>query len=106
MLGEIFLQSLMVIVQVVMLVVGGYLVHYIKIKVDKEKFYFFYSLSKTIVISVEQMIGPGHGVDKKQEAVQALKNLTKGKLSGEQMDRMIEAAVYEMNGMLRIDRSV
>ncbi|MCG8500748.1 MAG: phage holin [Firmicutes bacterium] len=106
MLNGILLQSLMLIIQAAILIVGVYIVQYIRLRLAKERFYFVYSLAKTVVISVEQMIGPGRGADKKQEALQVLKNLTKGKLSDEQMDRVIEAAVYEMNGMLRIDRSI
>jgi len=98
---ELVIELLTILVQIVVVAVGGFVIQYIKSKIGEEKLKLYLSYAKTVVTSVEQTIGGGHGVDKKQEAVQALKNITKGKLSDEQIDRLIEAAVYEMNVLLK-----
>lgn len=97
MIKEILLDLLMIIVQIIIVVLGGYTVNFIKAKIGEENFNQYYRLVKTIVMAVEQVFGEGKGADKKQEAVATLKNLTNGKLSDEQLDYLIEAIVGEMN---------
>ncbi len=97
MLTQIISETLLILIQLIILIIGGVIIQYVREKIGEENFQLLYSLSKTVVIAVEQSIGAGHGADKKQEALQTLRNLTRGKLTEEQLERMIEAAVYEMN---------
>lgn len=100
---ELITQILTMVVQVIIPIVGGYIINYLRIKVGTEKLNQYYKLSKTVVDSVEQTFGSGNGADKKEEAIQALRLLSKGRLSEDQIERMIEAAVYETNTLLKIN---
>ncbi|WHH58366.1 phage holin [Petroclostridium sp. X23] len=100
MFEELITQLLSVLIQILVLAVGTYIIQFIRAKVGEEKLNTYYSYSKMVVTAIEQIFGGGNGADKKQEAMQVLRNLTKGKLSDEQLDKLIEAAVYEMNQVL------
>lgn len=100
---ELLTEVLIILIQVIGVIVGGFLIRYIKDKIGEESFKNYYSIAKIVVAAVEQTIGAGHGADKKQEAIQVLRNLTKWKLTDEQADKIIEAAVYEMNQILRMN---
>ncbi len=97
MLMQIISETLLILIQLIILIIGGVVIQYVREKIGEENFRLMYSLSKTVVTAVEQSIGAGNGADKKQEALQTLRNLTKGKLTEDQLDKMIEAAVFEMN---------
>ncbi|NLY43697.1 MAG: phage holin [Clostridiaceae bacterium] len=100
MFGEWIMEVLTILVQVALLIVGGYIVQFIGIKIEGEKLNNYYSIAKKVVTALEQTIGGGNGPDKKQEAIQALKSMIKEKLSDEEIDKLIEAAVFEMNRLL------
>ena len=103
MIGELLAELLTVLIQILILIVGGYAIQYIRAKIGEQNLKVYCSLAKTVVTAIEQTIGGGHGADKKQEAVQVLKNFTKGKLTDEQIDKIIEAAVYEMKQILKMN---
>ena len=94
---ELLLQVFQVIVQVVIIALGGYLINFLKSKVGAENLNKYYSIIKMVVMGVEQAFGPGNGVDKKVETLQIIKKLIKNKLCEEQINSLIESAVFEMN---------
>lgn len=98
---ELITQILTTIVQLIITIVGGFLINYLMAKIWNEKFNRYHSLARMVVCSVEQTLGDGKGADKKEEAIQALRSLSKNKLSEDQIDRLIEASVHEMNRVIK-----
>ncbi|ABY92081.1 hypothetical protein JCM16816_21740 [Thermoanaerobacter brockii subsp. lactiethylicus] len=89
-------------VQLGIMVVLGYLIDYLNTKIGMEKMKRYYEIAKTFVQAVEQQIGPGKGPDKKTEVFNLLKKVIGNKLTDEEIDKLIEAAVFEMNYILKL----
>jgi LL-H family phage holin len=98
---ELLTEIFVLLVQVIILVLGGFIINFLRISIGKDKFNYYHSLAKTVINSIEQTFGGGNGADKKEEAIQAIKSITKGKLSNDQIERIIEASVFEMNILLK-----
>lgn len=101
MLENLLYQVLLVVIQVVIVAVGGFLVNYLRAKVGTEKLSKYYDMVKKIVMAVEQSLGPGNGADKKEEAVQLVKNVMGNRMTETQIETFIETAVFEMNMLLK-----
>jgi len=93
---------IMTILTAGVMVVLGYLIDYLNTKIDMEKMKRYYEIAKTFVQAVEQQIGPGKGPDKKTEVFNLLKKVIGNKLTDEEIDKLIEAAVFEMNYILKL----
>jgi len=100
-LQDLLVQLLIVIVQIAIVTIGGYIINFLKARIGNENFNKYYSLIKNIVMGVEQSLGPGNGPDKKAEVIQLIKKMTDNKLSDEQINSLIESAVFEMNLLLK-----
>lgn len=103
-LQEAVTSILLIIIQLIIAILGGILMNYLRTKIGSEKMNQYAEIAKTVVKATEQTLGSGNGSDKKAESMQMIKQLTKNKLSEEQIDRLIEAAVYEMNTLLKINK--
>lgn len=79
---------------------GVYLIRFLSNKIGQDKLTAFYQLAKTIVMALEQTNPDMAGIDKKALAVAKLVELTGGKISEADADRLIEAAVYEVKKLL------
>lgn len=100
-LQETVTEVLIIIIQIVITILGGLLMNYLRTKIGIEKMNQYTEIAKTVVKATEQTLGSGNGADKKAESMQIIKHLTKNKLSDDQIERLIEAAVYEMNVLLK-----
>ncbi|WP_373599623.1 phage holin [Paraclostridium bifermentans] len=100
-MSETVIELLLSIVSLVITIVGGYLVGYLKRAIGTTKLKEYYSIAKTIVMSIEQTQGTLIGEEKKKLAVDKLIQVTNGKLNEEEIDRLIEAAVYEIKKMIK-----
>lgn len=98
---EQILQVLLGIVSIVISIGGGFVINYIKNKVGNEKLQQYYFLIKTVVMSIEQVYGDLDGEDKKALAIAKIKELVNGALTDDEIDRLIEAAVYEVKKLLQ-----
>lgn len=98
---SLLFELLLIIVQVAIVVVGGYVVSYLKAKVGTENFNKYYGMIKSIVMGIEQTFGAGNGADKKTEAVQLIEKIAGNKLSEDQINTLIESAVFEMNLVIK-----
>lgn len=87
-------------VQLIIMVALGYLIDYLSTKIGMEKLKRYYEIAKTFVQAVEQQMGPGNGPDKKTQVFNLLKKVIGNKLTDEEIDKLIEAAVFEMNYVL------
>lgn len=76
--------------------VGVYLIKYLDIKIYHDTFDHYYQLAKTIVMSLEQINTYMSGEDKKTLATARFTELTDGRISELDADRLIESAVYEI----------
>ncbi|HHV75525.1 MAG TPA: phage holin [Thermoanaerobacterium sp.] len=98
---ELVMTILTAGVQLAVMAALGYAINFINAKIGTENTKKYYNLAKTVVTAIEQQIGPGKGPDKKSEAIAVIKELTKNKLSDEEINVLIEAAVKEMNLVLK-----
>lgn len=98
---ELVMTILTAGVQLAVMAALGYAINFINAKIGTENTKKYYNLAKTVVTAIEQQIGNGKGPDKKAEAIAVIKELTKNKLSDEEINVLIEAAVKEMNMVLK-----
>jgi len=88
-------------VKIVVMAALGYAINFINTKIGTENTKKYYNIAKNVVMAVEQQIGNGKGPDKKAEAIAIIKQLTKNKLTDDEINILIEAAVKEMNIVLK-----
>ena len=98
---DLLTQILTVVIQVAIVAIGGYFINFLRAKVGTENLNKYYSIIKMIVMGVEQTFGSGNGADKKAEAIQTIKKIIGNKLSDQQINTLIESAVFEMNNLLK-----
>jgi LL-H family phage holin len=98
---DLIMQIALYTVQLFILATLTYAISYLKQKLGNEKTAQAYNLVKNIVLAVEQSLGPGKGADKKQEAIAYIKKLLGNTLSDDEINVLIEAAVKEMNMVLK-----
>lgn len=73
--------------------------HNLKDKVGKERWQVFMDIARSVVKAMEQVYGAGEGKKKKQEAMEYLTKYLH--LSEEDADKLIEAAVWELNHLMK-----
>lgn len=89
-------------IQLLIMLVMGYVINYLNTKIGTEKMKKYYEMAKTFVKAVEQEFGSGNGADKKAEVFSMLKQLIGNKLTDDEINKLIEAAVFEMNYILKL----
>lgn len=99
MIQDLWIEACAVIFQLIIIILGIIYIHDFHLKAKMEQTTQFSIYAKIITASVEQTLGSGNGADKKEEARQALKAFTRGKLSEIELEHFIEGAVYEMNSL-------
>lgn len=98
---ELVMQIAIYTIQLFVLVVLSYIISYLKQKLSDEKLKQAYNMVKNVVLAVEQATGPGKGADKKAEAIAYIKKLVGNTLTDDEINILIEAAVKEMNMVLK-----
>ncbi len=103
---DVLFQALVYLIQAVIVVVGTLLARYIrkkeellKQKIGQERYLLLYEVAQNVVKAIEQMFGAGQGELKKSEAVKFL--MQNFKLTEDEAEKLVEAAVYEMNKVLK-----
>ena len=81
---------------------GGYLVNFLRQKIGTEELTYYYEMSKQVVMAIEQANPQLAGFDKKELAVNKLVQLSNNKITDQQADMLIEAAVYDIKKLLSI----
>ena len=81
---------------------GGYLINFLRQKIGTEELTKYYEMSKQIVMAIEQANPQLAGIDKKELAVNKLVQLSNNKITDQQADMLIEAAVYDIKKLLSI----
>ncbi|MGB9680305.1 MAG: phage holin [Thermoanaerobacteraceae bacterium] len=101
-MNNLIMQILTAGVQLIIMVVLGYAIDYLRTKIGLDKMKKYYELAKTFVYAIEQEFGSGNGLEKKAEVINLLRKALGNKLSDEEIDKLIEAAVFEMNYILNL----
>ncbi|AAM25559.1 MAG: hypothetical protein XD49_0774 [Caldanaerobacter subterraneus] len=99
---ELIMTILTAGIQLLVMVVLGYLIDYLSTKIGMEKLKRYYEIAKAFVQAVEQQVGSGNGPIKKEQVFKLLKKVIGNKLTDEEIDKLIEAAVFEMNYVLKL----
>lgn len=94
------INLLITLIALVIGIVGSYLIKYLNNKIDHDKLNYYYEITKTVVMSLEQVNPNMSGEDKKNLALAKLIELTGGKINSEDANRLIESAVYEIKKLL------
>ena len=79
---------------------GGYLVNFLRNKIGNDKLYSYYQMAKQVVMYIEQANPQLAGFDKKELAFKKLMEVTNNKITEQQADILIEAAVYDIKKLL------
>lgn len=98
---EMIMELLLVIIQVIVVAVGGYFLSWIKEKIGETNYNKTYTVVKKIVQAVEQEFGALLGEERKCKAITMIRQRLGDKLSEEEITTLIEAAVFEMNLILK-----
>lgn len=91
---------LLSILTAVITIGGGFVINYLKKKIDNEKLETYYNLAKQVVMFVEQTNPDLLGSAKKELAVSKILELTNNKITKEQAETLIESAVYEIKKLI------
>lgn len=90
-----------IIIAVAMALITAYLVPFLNSLAKNEKYARLVDFVETAVTAAEQTIkGDGRGGERKQEVVKAVREWLNGKgikITDEQLDKLIESVVYQMN---------
>jgi len=90
------------LISLVIVVGGGYLVDFLRQKIGSDKLNNYYVIAKQVVMAIEQANPELDGIDKKELAVNKLVQLSNNKITQQQADILIEAAVYDIRKLLSI----
>lgn len=91
---------LLSLITLVITVGGGYLVNFLRHKIGNEKLSNYYQIAKQIVMAIEQSNPQLADIDKKELAINKLLELTQNKITENQAQILIEAAVYDIKKLL------
>ena len=99
---ELIMEILMNLIQLGVLAGLGALINYLNAKAGSENISKFYEYAKIAVRAMEgTILEKGMGAKKKEEAVKFLALKTKGKLSEEELNLLIQSAFEETVKVLR-----
>lgn len=87
---------LLSIASIVISVGGVYLINFLNSKIGSEKTKHYYDLAQKVVMSIEQSNPQLAGIDKKELAINKLVELSDNKITTNQADILLEAAVYDI----------
>ena len=103
MLKDSVMQLLLALIQLIAVGALGFLIDYLKAKASNEKLKEFYEYAKIIVRNMEgTVIQRGAGDKKKEQGIQDLISLSKGKLTDEDAEKLIESAFQEVVKVLKV----
>lgn len=88
-------------IQLLIFISLGYVINYLKTKTTTENLQRYYDLIKKVVQAVEQVYGSGNGSQKKAEAIKIIQKIIGNKLTADEIDKLIESAVFEINEVLK-----
>ena len=94
---DIIKNVLMGLLQLAVIIVSGFISRYLYDKNGAEVLQKFSGIAKDAVLATEQTMKGAEGTVKKRAVEEYLSRVNNNKLSGEEIDKLIEAAVYEMN---------
>lgn len=95
------MNVLLTIVALVVSAGATYLMKYLNAKVGNEDLQKYFGWIKIAVQGIEQIMGPGGGLSKKEAAIKYIAEKFGSKISPEDLNKLIEAAVFEMNLVLK-----
>ena len=103
---EAIMQAFIYVVQAIIVVLGTYLVIYVRHKLEllkhrigQEKYLLLSEVATKVVAAMEQVFGAKQGELKKSEAIKFL--MQNFKLTEDEAEKLVEAAVFEMNKVLK-----
>lgn len=92
---------LLSIVSIIIATVGYYFINFLNQKIGTEQTKNYYDLAQKVVMSIEQLNPQLAGIDKKELAVNKLVELSNNKITQQQADTLIEAAVYDIKKLIQ-----
>ena len=98
---ELLITLITILTQILILVGLGYFIDFLRSKISIDKLREYYGLIVKFVYAAEQVYGKGTGAIKKQYVINTVKKILGNKLTDDEIDRMLEAAVFEMNLVLK-----
>lgn len=101
---ELIMQVLTAGIQLVILITFAYAISFLKSRLGEQKTKEYYLFAKQIVSAAEQIFGDGKGKDKKVYAKHFLKEKIGHKLTDDEIEQLIESAVFEMNHVLEKEK--
>jgi LL-H family phage holin len=98
---DMIMNVLLGLVQIAVLFVSGFILKFLYEKHGADVLKKYSGLAKTAVFAIEQTMQGADGNAKKRTVEEYLSRAIGNKLSGEDIDKLIEAAVFEMNQAIK-----
>ena len=98
---DLIMQVLTGLIQLAILGGLGYLMRFLAAKVGETNLKKYYDIAKIAVNAIEQTMGGQSGANKKQEVIAYIQKIIGNRLSAEEIDKLIEAAVFEMKLVMK-----
>lgn len=98
---ELIMTILSVSLQLIVGIVLFYSIEFLKKKISIATLQNCYTLIEYFVKGVEQIFGAGNGDKKKEVVLEIAQKIMGNVLTTEEIDKLIESAVYEMNLVLK-----
>ena len=99
-MNDLTFNILKIVISVAVALISAYLVPFIKNKLQEDKYSQLVVMVHTAVQAAEQTIGSGNGAVKKDEVMSFVTdymNRVGIKITEEQLDQLVESAVFQMN---------
>lgn len=101
MVKELIMEMLLIMIQLLIIGIGGLVINWLKEKIGETNYKKAYTVAATTVQAVEQEFGALLGEERKRKAITMIRQRLGDKLSEEEITTLIEAAVFEMNLILK-----
>jgi LL-H family phage holin len=98
---ELVMEMLLILIQIIVVGIGGMAINWLKEKIGETNYDKSFKVVRAIVEAVEQQFGSLLGEERKRKAITMVRQRLGNRLTDEDIETLIEAAVFEMNLILK-----
>lgn len=98
---EMVMELLLVLIQLLVVTVGGFVIGWLKEKIGDANYRRAYNVAEKAVQAAEQEFGYLSGEERRRKAITKIRQKLGNKLSEDEINTLIESAVFEMNLILK-----
>lgn len=100
---ELIIKGLQALIEVGIAVLVPIVIKYVLTKISRDNLIRYITLAEMVVKTVQQTMGDADNEDKKSTAVDKLSKLTHGSLNSQEIEHLLEAAVFEVKKLYKAE---